>query len=112
MKLDKISYINFADIGSLTKKIERCENNRWRKIGEHIPCGYSVLTIWSHRKQKYLLCHSKDCIKKLCEPLREHTKNITDFEKEKNVAVTKRRTKITSICKSMLYYKNLSYYST
>ena len=47
MKLDKITYINFADIGSLTKKIERCENNRWRKIGEHIPCGYSVLTIYA-----------------------------------------------------------------
>ena len=44
MKLDKISYINFADIGSLIKKIE---NNRWRKIGEHIPCGYSMLTIYA-----------------------------------------------------------------
>ena len=28
--------------------------------------------------------------------LREHAKNITDFEKKKNVSVNKRRTKITS----------------
>ena len=55
------------------------------KIGEHIPCGYPMSTIraiWSHKKQKYLY-HGKDCMKKFCEPLREHKKNTTDFEKKK-----------------------------
>ena len=51
MKSDKISCIIFADIESLIKKIERCESNpessSTRKIGEHIPCGYSILTIYA-----------------------------------------------------------------
>ena len=51
MKSDKISYIIFADIESLIKKIERCENNpensSTRKIGENIPCGYSMSTIYA-----------------------------------------------------------------
>ena len=41
-------------------------------------------------------------MKKFCESLREHAKDITDFEK-KNVTANKRRTKITSRCKNMLY---------
>ena len=35
-------------------------------------------------------------MKKFCESLREHAKNIINFEKQKNVTVNKRRTKITS----------------
>ena len=42
-------------------------------------------------------------MKKFCTSLREHTKNIIDFEKKKNVTVNKGRIKITSRCKSMLY---------
>ena len=40
--------------------------------------------------------------------LRGHAKNITNFEKKKkNATVKKRRTKITSRCKSILYlWKN------
>ena len=41
--------------------------------------------------------------------LREHAKNITDFEKKKNVTVDKRRIEIRSRRKNMLYLwkKNL-----
>ena len=48
-------------------------------------------------------------MKKFCDFLRKHTKYITDFEKKKNTAVNKKRTKIISRCKSMLYLqkKNL-----
>ena len=42
-------------------------------------------------------------MKILCESLREHAKNIIDFEKKKNVIVNKRRTKITTRCNSMLH---------
>ena len=35
-------------------------------------------------------------MKKFCESLREHIKNIIDFEKKKNVTVNKKSTKITS----------------
>ena len=44
MNSDKMSYIE-----SLIKKIDGCSNNpensSTAKIGEHIPCGYSMSTI-------------------------------------------------------------------
>ena len=48
-------------------------------------------------------------MKRFCESLREYAKNIIGFEKKKNATVNKRRTKITSRRKSMLYLqkKNL-----
>ena len=49
MKSCNISYIIYADIESLIKKIDECENNPENflttKTGEHIPCGYSMSTI-------------------------------------------------------------------
>ena len=46
MKSDKTPYIIYADLESLIKKIDGCENNPENssatKIGEHIPCGYSI----------------------------------------------------------------------
>ena len=51
MKSDKMPYIIYADIESLIKKIDGCENNpensSTAKIGEHISCGYSMSTIWT-----------------------------------------------------------------
>ena len=48
-------------------------------------------------------------MKKFCESLREHTKNIIDFKKKKMLPSNKRITKITSRYQSMLYLwkKNL-----
>ena len=50
MKSDNIPYIFYTDIESLIEKIDGCannpENSSATKIGEHIPCGYSVSTIW------------------------------------------------------------------
>ena len=44
-------YIIYADIESLVKKIDGCtnnlENSSTTKIGEHIPCGYPMSTIWT-----------------------------------------------------------------
>ena len=41
--------IIYADIESLIKKMDGCannpENSSATKIGEHIPCGYSMSTI-------------------------------------------------------------------
>ena len=51
VKTVKISYIIYADINSLTKNIDGCANNAEHssttKIGEHIPCGYSMPAIWA-----------------------------------------------------------------
>ena len=56
IKSDKMSCIIYADIESLIKKIDRCANNLEKssttKIGEHIPCGYSMSTIWALIVQK------------------------------------------------------------
>ena len=66
--------------------------------------------IWAfdHIENKHILYRRKDCMKKFCESLTEHAKNIIYFEK-RNVTVNKRRTKIRSRCKRMLHLwkKNL-----
>ena len=50
MKSDKIPYIVYGGIVSLIKKTDGYANNRGNssttKIGENIPCGYSMSTIW------------------------------------------------------------------
>ena len=46
-----MSYIIYADIESLIKKIDGCadnpENSSTEEVGEHITCGYSMSTIWT-----------------------------------------------------------------
>ena len=71
------------------------ENSSTTKIGEYVPCGYSMSTIWSfnHIKNKHTLYRRKDCMKKFCESLREHAKNITDFEKKNMLPLTKEEQK-------------------
>ena len=89
MKSDKMLYLIYADIESLIRKIDECANipetSSITKIGEHIPCGYSMPTIWvfDHIENKHTLCCRKDCLKKFWESLREHAKNIIDFEIKK-----------------------------
>ena len=80
MKSDKIPYIIYTDIESLIKKIDGCannpENSSTRKIEEHIPCGYSISTIWAFDsiENKHTIYRREDC-----ESLRQHAKNIIDF---------------------------------
>ena len=51
MKSDKTPCIIYTDLESLIKKIDNCKNNPEKssatKIGNHIPCGYSMSTIWA-----------------------------------------------------------------
>ena len=67
IKLDKMPCIIYADIESLINKTNGSannpENSSTKKIGEHIPCGYSMSTIWAfhHRKNKHTLYCGKDC---------------------------------------------------
>ena len=64
-----------------------------------------ISTIWTfdHIEKQHTVYRGKDSMKKFCESLGEHAKNIIDFEKKKNVTVNKRRTKITSRCKILLH---------
>ena len=83
MKSDKMLYIIYADIESLVRKIDGCannpENSSIMKIGEHIPYGHSMSTIWAfdhvcNVNHLEILYRVKDCMKRFCESLREHAK--------------------------------------
>ena len=88
MKSDKMPYIIYADIEFLIRKLDGCANNpenfSTTKIGKQGLCGYSMTTIWAfdHIRNKHTLHRGKNCMKNFCESIREHTKNITDFEKK------------------------------
>ena len=45
IKPDKMSYIIYAGIEFLKKQMDVQENSSTTKIGEYIPCGYSMSTI-------------------------------------------------------------------
>ena len=82
MKSKEMKFIIYADLKYLITKIDWCANNpkisSTKEIGEYIPSGYSMLTIWTfdHIKNKHTLYRGKDCMKKFCESLKKHTKNI------------------------------------
>ena len=44
-------------------------------------------------ENRHTLYHGKHCIRKFCESLREHVKNIIDFEKETMLPLTKEELK-------------------
>ena len=71
MTSDKVPYIIY--------------NSSTKKMGEHVPCGYSRSAIWAfdHLKNKHTLYCGKDCVKKFCTSLREHAKNIIDLKRKK-----------------------------
>ena len=52
-------------------------------------------TIWAFDEieNKHTLYRGKNCMKKFCASLREHAKNIIDFEKEKMLPLTKEELK-------------------
>ena len=66
------------------------ENLQKQKIGEHIPCGYSMSTTGTcdHIEQKHSLYLRRDCMKNFCESLGEHAKSI-----KQNVILTRKELK-------------------
>ena len=66
MKSDKMACIVYADIESLILKIGGCAFNPKKssttKIGDHIPGGYSMPTVWGfdHMENKHILYRGKD----------------------------------------------------
>ena len=108
---------------NLNRKIDRCaknpENSSTEKLGEHIPCGYSMSTIgtFGRIKNKHTLYRRKDCIKKFYTFLREYARNITGLEKKKVLLFTKEElkshqdAKVCCTCEKMILkmfanYKN------
>ena len=78
------------------KKIDNCKNNPEKssttKIGKRIPCKYSMSTIWAfdHIENENSLYFKKYCMKHFCKSLREHTRNIIDFENKTMLPLTKK----------------------
>ena len=104
-------YIIYARIESLIRKINGCTNNPERssttKIGEHIPCGYSMSTIWGydHIEDKHTLYLGKDCMNQFCTSLREHAKTIIDFAERKMLPLTKEELKYIKMQKYVIFVK-------
>ena len=61
MMSDKMLFMIYLDTESLIRKADGCannpENSSATKIGEHIPCGYSMSAIWAfdHIENKHTL---------------------------------------------------------
>ena len=96
MQSNKISYINYADLKSLIKKIDGCANNQEKssakKIGKPVPSVYSMSTIWAFDTtgNKHSLYGGEDCMKKFCSSLRKHTINVINFERKKMLPLIKK----------------------
>ena len=69
MKSDQPPCIIYADLEYLIKQIDGWANNPEKssttKLGEHIPCGYSMSTIcgFDNIENKHSLYHGEDCMK-------------------------------------------------
>ena len=53
----------------------------------------SAIWVFDHLENKHTLYPGKGCMKKFCESLRKHLKNIIDFEKKKMLPLTKEEVK-------------------
>ena len=42
-----------------------------------------------HIENKHTLYRENECLREICSPLRQHAKNVIDFEKEKLLPLTK-----------------------
>ena len=82
MWLDKMSYIIYANMKSLTKEIDGCANNN---LNFNLIIYWLLNDIWN----KHIFYSAEDFIKIFCISLREYDINILNFEKNKMLLSTK-----------------------
>ena len=88
-KSDKAPFIIYADLQCIIEKIDGCKNNlknsSTTKVSKHIKSGFSISTVSSFKsiEDKHDVYRGKDCMKKFCESLREHTMKIINFKIKK-----------------------------
>ena len=88
-KSDKAPFIIYADLECLIEKIDGCkktpENSLTTNVCQHIPSSLSMSTISTFKsiENKHDVYRGKNCMKKFCEFLREHTMKIINFKKKK-----------------------------
>ena len=91
----EFSFIIYADLECLLKKIDTCYNNpdlsSATKINQHIPSGYSIYTNCSFNKANNKLSYyrGEDCMKRFCKDLKDHSTKIIDFKKKTMIPLTK-----------------------
>ena len=98
----KIPAIICADLESLLEKKNTCQNNpeesSTTKINKHTPSSYSFFTYCSFDTTKNSIkCYrGKNCMKHLCNDLKEHATKIISYKKEANYTINKKRKENTS----------------
>ena len=89
-------FIFYADLEGIKEKTDRCKNNpensSTAKVSKDIPSGFSMSTMSSFIsiENKNDVYRGKDCMKRFCEFLKEHTMKIINFKKNKNQVINKR----------------------
>ena len=113
MKSNKMPYIIYTNMESF-EKIDGCannpENSSTTEIVEQIPCRYSMSTTcaFDHIENTHSLYRGKDYIKKFCEFLREHAKNIINFKKTKMILPTKEERQLHQDAKAVMFVEKES----
>ena len=88
-KSDKAPFIIYADLQCIIEKVDGCKNNlknsSTTKVSKHMKSGFSMSTVSSFKsiEDKHDVYRGKDCMKKFCESLREHTMKIINFKIKK-----------------------------
>ena len=112
-KFDKAPFIIYGYLESVIEKIDGCKNHPEKsttKLSQYIPSGFLMSTISYFRsiENKHDVYRGKDCMKKVCESLREHAMNIINFKNKKIKLLTKEQqesyenAKICYTCKENL----------
>ena len=81
----------------MIKKTDWCpEKSSTIKLGGHVPCRYSMSTIWAfdNIENKHILDRGENCMKKFCSSLRDNATNVINFEKKKLLPLTKKELKL------------------
>ena len=70
---------------SCEKQISLSDDSKQRKRRIALSCSKKLVCIIERNniEDKHPLYRGKDCMKKFCDSLREHAKNMTDFGKKK-----------------------------
>ena len=99
-KSDKAPFIIYAD----REKIDGCKNKA-TKVSEHTSSGFLMPTISSFIsiENKHDVYRGKDCMKRFCEFLREHTLNIINFKKKIMKLLTNKQQQSYENEKNLLY---------
>ena len=90
----KVSFVFYADLECLLKKINTCQNNPeisyTEKKATHRPSGYSLVTCCSFDKSLNEQKHyrAKDCMKIFCKDLKDRAMRIINYEKKEMIPLT------------------------